>query len=156
MGYSNISISSDRTALSKADCRADEEPKRILLVEDNDLNRLLMRDYLLLLRYQVFTLAAGSSFFQTLADFQPHLILLDLKLPDIDGYTLLTQLQQPTERRDIPVIVVSALAFKKNQQRALQLGANRYLVKPVSLQNLEQVIQEELKLSSTRNRTSIG
>lgn len=120
-----------------------------MLVEDNDLNRLLLYDYLVVLGYQVFTLKDSSSFFQAVGDFQPHLILLDLKLPGIDGYTLLKQLQQQTQWWDIPAIVVSALASLEDQQRALGLGASRYLVKPVSLQNLAQVIQDELRASST-------
>ncbi|MBD2099272.1 response regulator, partial [Trichocoleus sp. FACHB-591] len=54
---------------------------RVLLVEDDDFNRLLLTDYLTHHGYQVLGLAEGSSFFSTLAQFQPHVVLLDLKLP---------------------------------------------------------------------------
>ncbi|MBD2095947.1 response regulator, partial [Trichocoleus sp. FACHB-591] len=54
---------------------------RVLLVEDDDFNRLLLDDYLTHHGYQVLGLAEGSSFFSTLAQFQPHVVLLDLKLP---------------------------------------------------------------------------
>lgn len=104
----------------------------------------MLEDYLVYCGYQVLGIATGSSFFQALAEFQPHLVLLDLKLPDIDGYTLLQQLQQKPEWDNIPVIVVSAYAFKADQQRALDLGARRYFVKPVSLRDLKQAIEEEL------------
>lgn len=123
----------------------DTVPARILLVEDNDMNRQMLEDYLLVSGYQVASLARGSDFFQTLANFQPHLILLDLRLPDINGYTLLEQIKQRTDWRHIPVIVVSALAFRSDQQRALNLGASRYLVKPVNLNDLKQAIQDELR-----------
>ena len=123
----------------------DNSPsKKLLLVEDNYLNRQMLEDYLVFCGYQVLGIATGSSFFQALAEFQPHLVLLDLKLPDIDGYTLLQQLQQKSEWDNIPVIVVSAFAFKADQQRALDLGARRYFVKPVSLRDLKQAIEEEL------------
>lgn len=117
---------------------------RILLVEDNDINRLLLGEYLGYLGYQVLELPDGSNFFSALFDFQPHLVLLDLKLPGIDGYTLLQQLQQKPEWQHVPVIVVSAYAFQCEQQRALDLGARRYFVKPVNLPLLQQAIQEEV------------
>lgn len=69
--------------------------------------------------------------------------MLDLKLPGIDGYTLLEQIQQ-SDWQHLPVIVVSAFAFKADRERALNLGARRYLVKPVNLNELKQAIQEEL------------
>ena len=123
----------------------DAVSKRILLVEDNDLNRQMLEDYLVYCTYQVYSLADGADFFQALVDFQPHLILLDLKLPNIDGYTLLEQIKQREDWKQIPVIVVSAFAFRLDQQRAFNLGVRRYFVKPVtSLTDLRQAIQEEL------------
>lgn len=119
-------------------------PRRILLVEDNDLNRQMLDDYLGFCGYQVLSIGRGSDFFQVLADFNPHLILLDLRLPDIDGYTLLQQIQQGSDWQHIPIIVVSAFAFRVDQQRALSLGVRRYFVKPVNLTDLRQAIQEEL------------
>ena len=118
--------------------------RRILLVEDNNLNRQMFEDYFVFCGYLIQGLAFGSDFFQALADFQPDLVLLDLKLPDVDGYTLLEQIGQRPEWRTIPVIVVSAFAFKADQQRALNLGARRYFVKPVSLRDLRQAIEDEL------------
>ncbi|MBD1863558.1 MULTISPECIES: response regulator [Trichocoleus] len=120
---------------------------RILLIEDNDSNRQLLSDYLNYCGYTVLTLAAGAEFFTAIAQFQPHIVLLDLKLPDIDGYTLLEQLQQRGEEFQVPVIVVSAFAFQSDQRRALSLGARRYLVKPVNLNLLKQAIREELPYS---------
>lgn len=125
---------------------ADPITKRILLIEDNYLNRQLLEDYLVFWGYQILSLEAGSGFFPALADFQPDLVLLDLRLPDIDGYTLLEQMGQIVECRVIPVIVVSGCAFKADQQRALNLGARRYFVKPVSLRDLKQAIEQELLL----------
>lgn len=135
------------TADAGANFKADAEPSRILLVEDNDLNRQMLDDYLVFCGYQVLSIADGYGFFHVLADFKPHLILLDLRLPDIDGYTLLEQIQQGTEWQHIPVIVVSAFAFRVDQQRALNLGVRRYFVKPVNLTDLKQAIQDEISSS---------
>lgn len=125
---------------------ADPTARRILLVEDNHLNRQMLEDYLVFCGYQVLSLAVGAGFFQAVADFQPELVLLDLKLPDIDGYTLLEQMARRLDCQSIPVIVVSAFAFQADQRRAFALGAKRYFVKPVSLRDLKQAIEELLRL----------
>ncbi|MFB2767879.1 response regulator [Pelatocladus sp. BLCC-F211] len=118
--------------------------KRILLIEDNDINRMLLSDYLSYCRYEVQSFPEGSTFFDTIEDFKPDLILLDLKLPDIDGYSLLEEKQRKTDLKYIPVFVVSAFAFKADQEKAMKLGARRYFVKPINLTELVMAIEEEL------------
>ncbi|MEC4819205.1 MAG: response regulator [Scytonema sp. PMC 1069.18] len=118
--------------------------KRILLIEDNAANRMLLSDYLSYCKYDVQSLSEASNFFCTLEVFKPELIILDLKLPDIDGYTLLEQMQQQSHLCNVPTIVVSAFAFKADQERALRLGARRYFVKPINLQEFILAIEEEL------------
>ncbi|HEY9700152.1 MAG TPA: response regulator [Trichocoleus sp.] len=118
---------------------------RILIVEDHESNRELMKEYLETYGgWQVSAIALGAEFIPAIQSFQPHLVLLDLKLPDMDGYSLLQQLQQ--DWATIPVFVVSAFAFQADQERAIKLGARRYFVKPTSLSRLHQAIREELQL----------
>jgi DNA-binding response OmpR family regulator len=117
---------------------------RILLVEDNEASRQLMGDYLEYYGYKVLGLAKGALFATAMTQFCPDLVLLDLKLPDIDGYHLLQQRQQCAAWQKVPVIVISAFAFQSDQQRALGLGACQYLVKPVNLTQLKQSIHQEL------------
>ncbi len=118
--------------------------KRILLIEDNDINRMLLSDYLSYCRYEVQSFPEGFTFFDTIEKFKPDLILLDLKLPDIDGYYLLEQKQQKADLKYIPIFVVSAFAFKADQEKAMKLGARRYFVKPINLTELVMAIEEEL------------
>lgn len=120
------------------------EGKRILLVEDDDANRQLMEDYLNHHDYVVSSIATGLDFPQIVVDFQPDLILLDLKLPDVSGYSLLEQLQENPILSRIPVIVISAFAFRAEQKRALELGARQYFIKPLNLMNLRQSIEQEI------------
>ncbi|MCY7277236.1 MAG: response regulator [Phormidesmis sp. CAN_BIN44] len=124
-----------------------DSPIRILLIEDNEANRRLMSDYLSYYGFDVFALEEGTQLAATIEQFCPQIILLDLKLPTIDGYALLEQLQQQDDWKQIPTIVVSAYAFQRDQQRALELGACRYLVKPIRLSQLTDVIREELAKS---------
>jgi CheY-like chemotaxis protein len=123
---------------------------RILLVEDNDVSRQLMSDFLISCGHHVLCLADAKSFVAAMAHFRPNLILLDIKLPLVDGYTLLEQLQKTPEWVDIPVIVISAYAFRADRQRALNLGARRYLVKPVKLADLTQAIEDVVDYSLVR------
>jgi two-component system cell cycle response regulator DivK len=117
---------------------------RILVIEDNEASRQLMSDYLEYYGYRVMGLDKGAMFAAVMTEFKPHLILLDLKLPDVDGYTLLQQRQRRADWLKVPVIVISAFAFQSDQQRALRLGACQYLVKPVNLTQLKQIIREQL------------
>ncbi|MDZ8258852.1 response regulator [Nostoc sp. ChiQUE01b] len=121
--------------------------RRILLVEDHYLNRMLLSDYLSYCGYEVQSLSEGSAFFSTIEKFEPDLMLLDLKLPDIDGYSLLKQVQQKPDLSKIPIIVVSAFAFKADQELALSLGARRYFVKPLKLKDLILAIEEQFTYS---------
>lgn len=118
-----------------------------MLVEDNDINRLLMRDFLAHCGHHVVDLAKATKFFETLEEIQPDVILLDLKLEDVDGFQLLEQLQGNPSFQHIPVIVVSGLAFEADKRRALALGAYKYLVKPINLNDLRLVLQEEVDCS---------
>jgi len=118
---------------------------RILLVEDHEINRRLLQDYLSFRGYEVFGIADGADFFTALTEYCPDLILLDLKLPNMDGFTILEQLQTHTELPQIPVIVISAYAFESDQQRALELGATHYLVKPIKLDSLRQLIETTIE-----------
>ncbi len=135
--------------MTTMDNSISDSPIRILLIEDNEANRRLMSDYLGYCGYDVFALEEGSQLAATMEQFCPQIILLDLKLPKIDGYSLLEQLQQRDDWKQVPTIVVSAYAFQRDQQRALDLGARRYLVKPIRLSQLTEVIREELAKPSS-------
>jgi len=116
---------------------------RILLVEDNHIHRLLIQDFFEHKGYTILGLPDGRAFLEHLVSFNPDLIILDLKLPVLDGFALLNLLQQ-SNRKDIPVIVVSAYAFDREKQRAKQFGIRRYHTKPLNLEYLEQSVEAEL------------
>jgi two-component system, cell cycle response regulator DivK len=120
---------------------------RILLIEDNDINRRLLSEYLVYFHYDVIDLPDGTNLFGAIAEIQPDIILLDLKLPHIDGFQLLSELSQHPQWSRLPVIVVSAFAFVADQKRALALGARRYFVKPINPLLLREAIQAELEQS---------
>ncbi len=118
---------------------------KVLLVEDNDISRQLMSDFLISCGYGVVSLSTAHALLMTLDRFNPDVLLLDLKLPDVDGYAVLKQLQVHPRWQHLPVIVISAFAFQADQQRALLLGARQYLTKPVKLLDVTTAIQAEVK-----------
>jgi DNA-binding response OmpR family regulator len=120
---------------------------RVLLVEDNEINRQLMSDFLAYHGYQVEMVGSGKDFVPVFERFGPHVVLMDLRLPDGDGYDLLKQVQAHPVWQKVPVIIVSACALQRDQYRALALGARRYLVKPIRLSFLLEVLTAELQKS---------
>lgn len=119
---------------------------KILLVEDHYVNRTLIREYLELSGYDVYDVESGKNFPEILKKFCPHLILLDLRIPAPDGYTILRQMQNSYRWKHIPIIVISALSQASVQQKALELGARKFLVQPVSPHHLIVNINTELEV----------
>lgn len=122
---------------------------KILIVEDNQINCFLLCDYLEYCGYHVQALSCGEHFFNAMDEFKPDLVLLDLKMPKVDGYSILAQLQTHPMWSSIPVIVVSALSFRTHQEKAMKLGARRYLTKPVAPSVLRLAIEQELAAGTT-------
>lgn len=118
--------------------------KRIMIIEDNDLHRLITHDCLEVEGYTVLSLPNGLNLFESLAEFQPDLLLLDLKLPCIDGFTLLQQLKS-SAWSFIPVVIASAYSFQSEKQRAIGLGACSYLTKPIALEALVKTVETQLE-----------
>ncbi|MBA2290867.1 MAG: Flp pilus assembly complex ATPase component TadA [Gemmatimonadales bacterium] len=102
----------------------------ILLVEDEDTLRRVMRDLLEQEGYVIHEARDGGEALEQVDRHAPDLVLLDLNLPNIDGYSVLTQLRSRALTRDLPVIVLTARGDEDNEVRVLGLGANDFLTKP--------------------------
>jgi class 3 adenylate cyclase/CheY-like chemotaxis protein len=102
----------------------------ILVVDDNDDNRDMLSRRLRRQSYQVLTAAGGRAALGVLAASPVDLVLLDVMMPDLDGYAVLQQLKADPTLRDIPVLMISALDDLDSVVRCIQLGAEDYLGKP--------------------------
>ena len=107
--------------------------KRILVVEDNDLNRKLFCDVLKAGGFAVEPLADGRDVLVRAKEFVPNLIIMDIQLPNISGLELIEALKGDPELRPIPVLAVTAYAGKGDEERIREAGAEGYLAKPVSI-----------------------
>lgn len=107
--------------------------KRILVVEDNDLNRKLFCDVLRSQGYVVEPVADGLAALDRAREFVPNLIIMDIQLPNISGLDLIEQAKADRTLRAIPVLAVTAYAGKGDEERIRHAGAEGYLAKPVSI-----------------------
>jgi two-component system cell cycle response regulator DivK len=107
--------------------------KRILVVEDNDLNRKLFCDVLKSQGFAVVPVADGHGALDAARNFVPNLIIMDIQLPNISGLDLIEAAKADSVLRSIPVLAVTAYAGKGDEERIRDAGADGYLSKPVSI-----------------------
>jgi adenylate cyclase len=102
----------------------------ILVVDDNQDNRDMLARRLMRQSYEVLSAAGGRAALETLAARPVDLVLLDVMMPDLDGYAVLQRMKSDPALRDIPVLMISALDEMESVVRCIQLGAEDYLPKP--------------------------
>jgi two-component system cell cycle response regulator DivK len=107
--------------------------KRVLVVEDNDLNRKLFCDLLTAHGFAVEGLADGREVLERARQFVPSLIIMDIQLPHVSGLELIEAIKGDRDLRLIPIMAVTAYAGKGDEDRIRAAGAEGYVSKPVSI-----------------------
>lgn len=107
--------------------------KRILIVEDNDLNLKLFRDLLTAHGYETIETREGVEAVALTRSERPDLILMDIQLPEISGLDVTRQLKAEESLRSIPIIAVTAFAMKDDEEKILSAGCQAYISKPISI-----------------------
>lgn len=105
--------------------------KRILLIEDNAVNRRLAQFLLKSKGYEVWEATSAPEAFAALKERRPDLILMDIQLPEVDGLTATRHLKADPATQDIPVVAVTSYAMKGDETRALEAGCSGYVTKPI-------------------------
>jgi len=116
----------------------------VLLVDDEDQLRRVMKDLLERQGYSVVEARDGAQALDAVDRHAPDIILLDLNLPGVDGYSVLSQLRSRPVTRQIPVIVLTAKGDEDNEVRVLQLGADDFLTKPFRAKALAARLESTL------------
>jgi putative two-component system response regulator len=127
----------------------EAERKIILLVDDN-MASLSMGKNILKDKYNVFPIPSGEKLFDILGKVSPDLILLDVEMPDMDGYEVIKKLKAEQTHQDIPVIFLTSRNDPGNELEGLSLGAIDYVSKPFSPALLLQRIENHLLISAQR------
>ncbi len=118
-----------------------EKPVTILYVEDNFENRVLIRRVLESEGYQMTEASTAAAAFAQIEKQIPDLILMDINMPDMDGYTLTEKIKEKPEHKDIPVIAVTANVMRGDKERALKSGCDGYIQKPIDIDLLTEQIE---------------
>ena len=108
----------------------------VLLIEDNELNRDMLKRRLERKEFIVSCAEDGQSGIDMAKNEMPDIILLDLSLPVIDGWDVARQLKADSNTKDIPIIALTAHAMKGDREKALDAGCDDYDTKPVNLEGL--------------------
>jgi len=110
--------------------------KVILHIEDNTDNRLLVRRLLLSASYQVLEATNAYEAVSILQRYRPDLILMDINMPLVDGYTLTSKFRTVNGLQKIPIIAITANAMRGDRERSLRSGCDGYVEKPIDIEQL--------------------
>ncbi len=107
--------------------------KRVLVVEDNELNLRLFCDLLVAHGYVAEPVSDGRDVMARAAEVQPHLIIMDIQLPHVSGLDLIVAVKSDPLLASTPIMAVTAYAGRDDEQRIREAGAEAYVSKPISV-----------------------
>jgi two-component system cell cycle response regulator DivK len=122
---------------------------RILYIEDNRENLLLVRRILEAEGFSVTGAPDGPSGLEIAAEMQPDLILLDINLPEIDGYDLAKRFRQTPGLQQVPILAVTANVMHGDRERTLEAGCDGYIQKPIEVDRLPDQVRAALRKDCT-------
>lgn len=117
---------------------------KILVVEDNETNREMLKRRLERLNYEVFTANDGEQGIESAETILPDLIIMDLSLPVMDGWEATRHLKASPKTNNIPVIALTAHAMTGDRAKALEAGCDEYDTKPIDMERLRKIIESLL------------
>jgi len=121
----------------------------VLYIEDNAENRLLVRRVLEAEGYFVLEAVDGPSGLEVAAQMRPDLILLDINLPEIDGYDLTRCFRGTPGLQHVPILAVTANVMKGDRERTLAAGCDGYIQKPIDVDRLPEQVRAALRRPHT-------
>ena len=119
--------------------------KKILLVEDNEMNMDMLSRRLVGKGYEIMKAGSGYEAIEKAESNHPDLILMDLSLPELDGYQATRQLKQDLHTKQIPIIILTAHALKSDREKAYKAGCDDYDIKPINFSSLLVKIEQQLE-----------
>ncbi|WP_353572972.1 response regulator [Candidatus Albibeggiatoa sp. nov. BB20] len=144
----------DYISLSKNDLEPDSAV--ILLVDDDFINLRLLSIYLSTQPYEIVTANSGEKALSLIEEgLRPDLIATDVMMPNVDGYTLTMEIRKQWHAGELPILLLSAKNQAEDIIHGLEVGANDYLAKPISREELVCRIENQLKLKDLRNQDAL-
>ena len=118
--------------------------KKVLIVEDNELNMKLFHDLLEAHGIETVQTREGKRAFDMALEHKPDLVIMDIQLPEISGLDITRRLKEHSELKSIPVIAVTAFAMKGDEQKIREGGCEDYISKPISVARFVEVVKKHL------------
>jgi DNA-binding NarL/FixJ family response regulator len=125
-----------------------KEQKRLLLIDDDPNLILLVKDYLEFRGYEVITAENGREALELLDQEMPDMIICDVMMPEMDGYTFVKHVRENPKTNWIPVLFLSAKGQSQDRVKGLNTGADVYMVKPFEPEELVAQVEASLKQAS--------
>lgn len=119
-----------------------ENKGTILYVEDNPDNRLLVRRILLAEDYSLLEATDAVDALNLLKTVHPDLILMDINMPDMDGYTLTAKIKSLPGFERVPILAVTANVMRGDKEKTLEAGCDGYIQKPLDIEQLTREIEK--------------
>ena len=123
--------------------------KRILVIEDNEQNRILMRQILKHHSYEVLEAADGAAGLAMAKEHMPDLILLDLQMPVMGGFAVIQEMRNTPALSQLKVMAVTSFAMKGDREKALEAGFNEYVTKPIDTRKFVEIVKNMLPDEAT-------
>lgn len=114
----------------------------VLLVDDVHDSREMYAFFLRAAGFTVHEAADGTDVLSLATEFHPDVVVMDLSLPSMDGWTAIEALSENADTKAIPVVILSAHTFPSDQQRAREMGAAAFLAKPCAPDMLARIVRE--------------
>ena len=124
------------------------KPKKLLLIDDDPNLILLVKDYLEFRGYEVVTAENGREALEVLEQQTPDMIICDVMMPEMDGYSLVSTIRSDPKTSWIPVLFLSAKGQSQDRVKGLNIGADVYMVKPFEPEELVAQVESSLKQAS--------
>ena len=121
------------------------DSRTVFHVEDNVENRLLVKRLLQAYGYTVIEAETATKALALLQLQRPDIILMDINMPDMDGYTLTSKIKDFPALADVPVIAITANVMKGDRERTMQAGCDGYIEKPIDVDRFIDQIEQFLK-----------
>ncbi len=121
----------------------------VQIVDDDETIRVILESYITSKGFEVFSCESADKALDYLENHKPHLIISDISMPSLDGYSFVEKLNEDENLADIPVVFLSARKTYKDLRKSIQLGVKDYLFKPFKIQELQEVLDTHLIESST-------
>jgi CheY-like chemotaxis protein len=124
---------------------------KILIAEDNAVNRELLRELLEMRGYTVVEACDGEETLRMIEQTQPDLLLLDIGMPVLDGFAVVRKIRENPRRASLPVVAVTAYAMQGDRERILNSNFDGYLSKPVNSRSLAEELDRLLNKRTDRD-----